>query len=106
MTSSAYGWVGMGLFFLFLIIGLLISMLFPEPYKTYIIFASIIIGVILTIFIIVFLGPIYKHLKEKPFKGEEKYLICPECNIQVEKISGVCHKCGKNLLYSSKIEAE
>ena len=106
MARSAYSLVGMGLFFLFLIMGGLISMLFPDPYKPYIIFTSIIIGLILTIFIMVFGGPIYKHLKEKRFKGEEKYIICTECNIQVEKESGICPNCGKNLLYSSKIEAE
>jgi len=106
MARGAYGYVGVLLFILFLIIGGLISILFPEPFKTYIFFTSIILGLILTIFIIVFLEPILTHSKEKRFKGEEKYIICPDCNIQVEKKSGICPKCGKNLLYSSKIEAE
>ena len=106
MARGAYSLVGMGLFSLFLIMGGLLSMLFPDPYKPYIIFTFIIVGLILTIFIMVFGGPTYKYLKEKRFKGEEKYIICTECNIQVEKESGICPNCGKNLLYSSKIEAE
>lgn len=106
MAHKEYGCIGMILFVLFFIIGLIIGSFFPEPSKTYIIITFIVIGIILMAFMMFFGRPIYLRIKQKPFKGEEQYLICPECNIQVEKATGVCPNCGKNLLYSSKIKAE
>ncbi|MFX1296247.1 MAG: hypothetical protein ACFFD2_15530 [Promethearchaeota archaeon] len=101
-------WVCIGLLIAlpFIMLGLILGNLFPNPYQTIIWVTFAVIGLFLLIFISFFARPIYMRFKKKPFFGDQKYLICPECNIQVEKESGVCPKCGKNLLYSSKIETE
>ncbi|MFX1315705.1 MAG: hypothetical protein ACFE9T_07565 [Promethearchaeota archaeon] len=106
MAHKEWGCLGLLTAFLFLMIGLILGSVFPDPYQIIITVTFAIIGIILFIFIAFFGRPIYMRFKNKPFLGNQNYLICPECNIQVEKESGVCPKCGKNLLYSSKIKTE
>jgi hypothetical protein len=106
MAHKEWGCLGVLTAFLFLTMGLILGSFFPDPFQKIIWITFGVIGIILFIFIAFFGRPIYMRFKNKPFLGEEKYLICPECNIQVEKESGVCPKCGMNVRYSSKIKTE
>ena len=106
MVMNEWGCLGFLVTCVFLVIGIIIANFFPEPNRFSIVVIFTIIGFIPGIIIALFGQKMYRNLKQKPLKGDEKYVICPECNIQVERATGVCPKCGKNLLYSSKIKAE
>lgn len=84
----------------------------PSPYNTIMLFIAIgiIVSLIFVRIVVAIIG-IGKAAKDTignigKKNQKKKYLICPQCNTQVEKATGVCPKCGKNLLYSSKIEAK
>ncbi|MFX1395144.1 MAG: hypothetical protein ACFFAH_16470 [Promethearchaeota archaeon] len=103
-------------FLSFLFICVYLYFILPSPYNVIMLYIILAIGIglvsIIVLYCILFPGLLIKDIiayfrKKKRYKKEDKkYFICPQCNIRVEREPGICPKCGKNLLYSSKIVAE
>ena len=63
-------------------------------------FRNTILSVILTAVIVVplfFIEGIVRLYLRKNKLGKQKFLICPRCNISVEKEPGICPDCGNQL---------